>query len=78
MQLRFKPLPLPARVPDSSEPVFGKHDMNASKMAERRRVAHELFREQVATVEQRKRDSILKQLADQKEAEQMLDRTRQE
>ena len=65
-------------MPDSSEPVFGKHDMNQSKMAERRRIAHELFKEQVATVEQRKRDSILKQLSEQKEAEQMLDRTRHE
>ena len=76
--MRFKPLPIPARVPDSSEPVFGKQDMNAEKMADRRRVAHGLYKEQLATVEHRKRDAILRQLAEQKEAEDMLKRTKQE
>ena len=52
--------------------------MNAEKMAERRRLAHGLYREQLATVEQRKRNAILNQLAEQKEAEEMLKRTKQE
>ena len=52
--------------------------MNAAKMAERRRIAHELYREQVSTVESRKRDAILRQLAEQREAEKMLDRTKKE
>ena len=76
LQLRFKPVPLPARVPDTE--CFGKNDMNAAKMAERRRIAHELYREQVSTVESRKRDAILRQLAEQREAEKMLDRTKKE
>ena len=52
--------------------------MNSAKMAERRRIAHNLYREQVNTVEQRKRDTILRQLAEQREAETMLDRTKKE
>ena len=76
--MRFKPLPLPARVPDSSEPVFGKHDMNNESMAEQRRRAHELYRDQLSTVEQRKRDAILRRLTEQKEEEDMLSKTKKE
>ncbi|ELT98423.1 hypothetical protein CAPTEDRAFT_224677 [Capitella teleta] len=75
-QLRFKPLPLPARVPDSSEPIFGKHDMTNQKMFERRRVAHELYKDQLQTVEQRKRDAILHRLNEQKEEEEVLKKAR--
>ena len=35
---------MPAFVPDSSEPVFGKNDMNAEKMIERRRLAHNVYK----------------------------------
>lgn len=75
-QLRFKPLQLPARETDIE--VFGKNDMTNEKMAERRRRAYELFKEQQDLVAQRKRENILKRLAEQKEEEQVLERTRNE
>ena len=78
LQVRFQPLPMPARVPDSTEPVFGKNDMTNEMMAERRKRAHELYKEQLNTVEQRKRDAILKRLNEQKEEESMLSRTKAE
>lgn len=78
MQVRFKPLPLPAAVPDASEPVFGKDDMTNLAMAERRRRAVELYKEQQAVVEKRKREAILKRLQDQKDEEEMLKRTKKE
>ncbi|WAR07846.1 CCD81-like protein [Mya arenaria] len=67
-RLRFKPLQVPAREPDKE--VFGKNDMTNEKMAERRRRAFELFQEQQDLVAQRKREAILKRLAEQKEEEQ--------
>ncbi|GFO43539.1 coiled-coil domain-containing protein 81-like [Plakobranchus ocellatus] len=73
-QLRFKPLPMPEREPDSE--VFGKNDMTNEKMAERRRRAFNLFQEQQALVEQRKRDTILARLADQQKEEDVLHRAR--
>ncbi|KAL4233395.1 Coiled-coil domain-containing protein 81 [Mactra antiquata] len=75
-QLRFKPLQIPPR--ESDNEVFGKNDMTNEKMAERRRRAYELFQEQQDLVAQRKRENILKRLAEQKEEENVLDRTRNE
>ncbi|XP_046374340.1 coiled-coil domain-containing protein 81-like isoform X4 [Haliotis rufescens] len=75
-QLRFKPVPMPSAEADSE--VFGKNDMNNEKMAEKRRRAHNLFREQQDFVAQKKRDVILKRLSEQKEEEETLSRTRKE
>ena len=69
---------MPARVPDSSEALFGKFDMTNEAMADRRRHAHELYKNQLSTVEQRKRDAILRRLAEQREEETMLSRTKHE
>ncbi|XP_045197677.2 coiled-coil domain-containing protein 81-like isoform X3 [Mercenaria mercenaria] len=75
-RLRFKPLQVPAR--ESDKEVFGKNDMTNEKMAERRRRAYDLFQEQQDLVAQKKRENILKRLAEQKEEEQVLERTRYE
>ncbi|XP_005103098.1 coiled-coil domain-containing protein 81 [Aplysia californica] len=75
-QLRFKPIPMPEREPDYE--VFGKNDMTNEKMAERRRRAFNLFSEQQALVEQRKRDTILSRLAEQQKEEQVLDRAKKD
>lgn len=75
-RLRFKPLQVPPRQSDNE--VFGKNDMTNEKMAERRRRAYDLFQEQQDLVAQRKRENILKRLAEQKEEEQVLERTRNE
>ena len=77
-QVRFKPLPLPSREPDSTEPVFGRFDMTNEKMADKRQRAHSLYRDQLAIVDQRKRDAILKRLSEQNEEEEMLARTKRE
>ena len=76
--MRFKPLPIPGRVSDSSEPIFGKNDMTNEGLAEKRRRAHELYKEQVGTVEQKKREAILKRLHEHKEEESVLEKTKQE
>ncbi|XP_070568959.1 coiled-coil domain-containing protein 81-like [Ptychodera flava] len=77
-QVRFKPLPLPAAVPDSKEPIFGKFDCTNEKLADQRRRAHELYQEQLETVAQRKRDKILRHLKQQRDEAEMLDRTRRD
>lgn len=58
--------------------MFGKNDMNNDKMADRRRRAYELFREQQDLVAQRKRENILRRLNDQRDEEDTLDRTKRE
>ena len=75
-QLKFKPLQVPPREPDGE--VFGKNDMNNDKMADRRRRAYELFREQQDLVAQRKREAILRRLMEQREEEDVLERTKKE
>ena len=67
---------MPEREPDNE--VFGKNDMTNEKMAERRRRAYNLFQEQQALVEHRKRDAILARLAEQQKEEQVLDRAKKE
>ena len=61
-----------------SDTIFGKNDMKNEVMAERRRRAHDLYKEQVQTVEQRKREAILRRLTDQRNEEKMLQRTKNE
>lgn len=75
-QLRFKPLQVPPREPDNE--VFGKNDMTNEKMAARRSRAFDLFRDQQDLVAQKKRETILKRLGDQKEEEDVLARTKRE
>ncbi|KAK3098685.1 hypothetical protein FSP39_021970 [Pinctada imbricata] len=75
-RLRFKPLQVPPREPDNE--VFGKNDMTNEKMAARRSQAFDLFREQQDLVAQKKREAILKRLTEQKEEEDVLDRTKKE
>ena len=67
---------VPPREPDTE--VFGKNDMTNEKMADRRRRANDLFRDQQDLVAQKKRGAILKRLAEQKEEEDVLDRTKRE
>ncbi|XP_033741101.1 coiled-coil domain-containing protein 81-like isoform X2 [Pecten maximus] len=76
VQLRFKPLQVPPREADNE--VFGKNDMTNEKMAARRSRAYDLFRDQQDLVAQRKREAILKRLNDQKDEEDVLDRTKKE
>ncbi|XP_019623280.1 PREDICTED: coiled-coil domain-containing protein 81-like isoform X3 [Branchiostoma belcheri] len=77
-QVRFKPLPLPKAVSDSKKPIFGLNDMTNEKLAEQRRRAQNLYKEQLDAVAQRKREAILKHLTAQKEEGEMLARTRQD
>ncbi|CAG5118517.1 unnamed protein product, partial [Candidula unifasciata] len=75
-QVKFKPPSLPEKEPDSE--VFGKHDMNSEKMAERRQKAYSLLQEQKSLVEQKKRDAIIARLAEQKQEEEMLKRAKED
>lgn len=77
-QIRYKPLQVPARVPDSDGPVFGKNDLNAEKIFERRRLAYNVYQQQLNTVEARKRASILNRLSEQKQDEDMIKRSKHE
>lgn len=76
--MQYKPMPIPALVPDSDGPIFGKNDLNAEKVIERRRLAHNIYKEQLDNMEQRKRAAILSRLNEQKEDEEMLRRSKQE
>ena len=67
---------MPSMVPDSK--VFGKNDMTNELMMERRRRAHNLYKDQISVVEQRKRDAILQKVHDQRDEEDTLSRTKNE
>jgi len=77
-QVRCKPLPMPALEPDSKVPIFGVLDATDEKLIERKARAHHLYQEQLEMVAQRKRDAILKDLRNQKEESDMLERTRRD
>lgn len=77
-QVRYKPPPFPDHVSNSAAPFFGKDDLTEEKLIERRRVAHDLYREQVDISGQKKRDAILRRLAAQKEEEEVLKQTKDE
>ena len=77
-QVRFKPLPLPVAVSDSSEPIFGKHDASNEQLAEKRRRAIEVYKEQLAAVENARKDKLLQHLKQQQEESAILDKTRRE
>ena len=74
----MKPEPIPYGYSNAGEPYFGKNDTNEEKLAERRKRAKDIYLEQMNLVDQKKREAILKQLADQKNDEEVLNRTRQE
>lgn len=75
-QLKFKPVQVPPR--ESDNEVFGKNDVTNEKMAERRRKAYNLFKEQQDLVAQQKREEILKRLQEQREEEEILKATKNE
>lgn len=77
-QVRCKPLPIPALEPDSKAPIFGVLDATDGKLMERKARAQQLYQEQLEMVAQRKRDGILKDLRNQKEESDMLERTRRD
>lgn len=77
-QVRCKPLPIPALEPDSKAPIFGVLDATDGKLMERKARAQQLYQEQLEMVAQRKRDAILKDLRNQKEESDMLERTRRD
>ncbi|XP_022082027.1 coiled-coil domain-containing protein 81-like isoform X2 [Acanthaster planci] len=77
-QVRFKPLPLPAAVPDSKEPIFGKNDATNEQLADKRRRAIEVYKEQLNAVEHSRRQKLFNHLKTQREEMDILDRTRRE
>uniref|UniRef100_A0A4W3JNS0 Coiled-coil domain containing 81 n=1 Tax=Callorhinchus milii TaxID=7868 RepID=A0A4W3JNS0_CALMI len=63
----IKSLPLlPAYEPDSAEPIFGQNEMTYEKELEKRQQAHELYKQQLGAVVERKRNAILNQMYEQK------------
>ncbi|XP_076444889.1 coiled-coil domain-containing protein 81-like [Babylonia areolata] len=74
-QVRFKPTLLPPREPDTE--VFGKNDTTNETLAERRRRAQQLFQEQRDLVDQRKREVILRRLAEQERDQMILEKTKE-
>uniref|UniRef100_A0A4W3IW39 Coiled-coil domain containing 81 n=1 Tax=Callorhinchus milii TaxID=7868 RepID=A0A4W3IW39_CALMI len=75
----IKSLPLlPAYEPDSAEPIFGQNEMTYEKELEKRQQAHELYKQQLGAVVERKRNAILNQMYEQKKELEMLDRNKKE
>ncbi|XP_060682935.1 coiled-coil domain-containing protein 81-like [Hemiscyllium ocellatum] len=75
VQRKEKPRQLPASVPDSSEPIFGNSEP-AGKMEEQKQIAYNLYKEQMQAAADRKRNTILNQLYEQKTELDMLERNR--
>lgn len=73
-QVRYKPVELPKREPDSKVPVFGKNDVTMEKILERRRRAQEVSQVQLDTVADRKREHLLRRVQQQRHEEDMLQR----
>ena len=68
------------RPPSSPELLYFASDVDARDEAlqEKRRRANELFKEQVAVVEQRKRDAIMRRFGEQRGDEEILQRNKRE
>ncbi|EDV19943.1 uncharacterized protein TRIADDRAFT_61593 [Trichoplax adhaerens] len=66
-QMANKNPELPANYPNSLTPVFGTDAERLNLAAKRRRRAHEIYKEQLASIEQAKRDKILQKLQREKE-----------
>ncbi|KAM3837474.1 coiled-coil domain-containing protein 81 [Vipera latastei] len=77
-QLKLRPAPLPEFVPNSTEVIFGKNDMNEEKLEERRKRAREYSKYQLQAVADRKRAAILNQLVDQRRAADMIQRAKKQ
>ncbi|XP_013920714.1 PREDICTED: coiled-coil domain-containing protein 81 [Thamnophis sirtalis] len=77
-QIKLRPAPLPEFVPDSTEIIFGKNDMNEEKMEERRKRAREYSKYQLQAVADRKRTAILNELVDQRRAADMFQRAKKQ
>ncbi|XP_070605670.1 coiled-coil domain-containing protein 81 isoform X1 [Erythrolamprus reginae] len=77
-QIKLRPAPLPEFVPDSTEIIFGRNDMNEEKMEERRKRAREYSKYQLQAVADRKRAAILNQLVDQRKATNMIQKAKQQ
>ena len=77
-QIKLKLSQAPEPEVDSADPYFGKLDENDTTLAEKRKRAREIYQEQVALVEQRKRDALLKRLDEQRMEDDMLHRTNKE
>ncbi|XP_026536266.1 coiled-coil domain-containing protein 81 [Notechis scutatus] len=77
-QIKLRPAPLPEYVPDSTEIIFGKNDMNEEKMGERKKRAREYSKYQLQAVADRKRTAILNQLVDQRRATDMIQRAKKQ
>nr|XP_060627125.1 coiled-coil domain-containing protein 81 [Anolis sagrei ordinatus] len=78
IQVKMKPAPLPEYVPNSTEVIFGKYDMNNEKMAERRKRAQEYFKHQLQAAADHRRAAILSQLVDQRKAAEMIQKARKQ
>ncbi|KAK9402538.1 coiled-coil domain-containing protein 81 [Crotalus adamanteus] len=77
-QLKLRPAPLPEYVPNSTEVIFGKNDMNEEKMEERKKRAREYSKYQLQAIADRKRAAILNQLVDQRRAADMIQRAKKQ
>ncbi|XP_058041612.1 coiled-coil domain-containing protein 81 [Ahaetulla prasina] len=77
-QIKLRPAPLPEYLPNSTEVIFGKNDMNEEKMEERKKRAREYSKYQLQAVADRKRTAILNQLVDQRRANDMIQRAKKQ
>ena len=76
--MRFKPPSLPACEPDSVQPIFGVHDAAQEKREEQRRIAKQLFQDQLEMVRQKQQLSSLKAEKNKNEEAHMLKKAKQE
>lgn len=69
---------LPGAYPNSSTPVFGTDADRLDLVAQRRRRAHEIYKEQLASIEQAKTNKILKKLQTNQEEMNCINKAKAE
>ncbi|MEE6473057.1 hypothetical protein FKM82_009833 [Ascaphus truei] len=77
-QVKIRPLFQMPSEPEGQESPFGKHDMNSEKLAEKKKRAHEVYKQQLQAAAERKRMAILNELVQQRKEVEMLQMSKQQ
>lgn len=78
VQVKNKPLPIPAMEPDSEGPIFGRFDATNEKLWERKQRAQETLKKQLSMVADKKEKINNENVLKLKEESEMLKRTKEE
>ncbi|KAM4797003.1 coiled-coil domain-containing protein 81 [Rhinophrynus dorsalis] len=77
-QVKMKPAFCLSSEPEVSEPVFGRNDMTNEKLAERKKRAQEVYKQQVQAAMEKKRLAVLNDLVKQRKETDMLRKSKEQ